>query len=102
LNRFGFGAGELFKSCVRFQVIDNQNCDYIEEFTMRKTISAAIVACVAAVSFSAPAMADSVVIKVKPRVPVVKKVVIVPACHYVTVKKVYNRKVVITKRKVCR
>jgi hypothetical protein len=69
---------------------------------MRKTISASIVACIAAISFSAPAMADSVVIKVKPRVPVVRKVVVVPVCRTVTVKKIYNRKVVITKRRVCK
>jgi hypothetical protein len=69
---------------------------------MRKTISAAIVACIAAVSFAAPAMADSVVIKVKPRVPVVKKVVVVhPACYTKTVKRVYNHKVVVTKKRVC-
>lgn len=69
---------------------------------MRKTVSAAIVACFAAVSFAAPAMADSVVIKIKPRVPVVKKVVIVrPACYTKTVKRIYNNKVVITKKRVC-
>lgn len=72
---------------------------------MRKTIAAAVVACFAAVSFTAAApaaMADSVVIKIKPRVPVVKKVVIRPVCYTKTVKRVYNRKVVITKQRVCR
>lgn len=69
---------------------------------MRKTISAAVIACFAAVSFTAPAMADSVVIKVKPRVPVVKKVVIVrKPCYYRTVKTVTNRKVVIVKKRIC-
>lgn len=69
---------------------------------MRKTVSAAIVACFAAVSFSAmPAMADSVVIKVKPPVPVVKRVVIRPACYTKTVKRIYNNKVVITKKRIC-
>lgn len=72
---------------------------------MRKTISAVVVACIAAVSFTAAApaaMADSVVIKVKPRLPVVRKVVVVaPRCYTKTVKHVYNRKVVITKKRVC-
>ncbi len=95
-------SGGTFKFCIRFQVIDNHNCDYIEESYMRKTISAAVVACFAAVSFTAPAMADSLVIKVKPRAPVVKKVVVVkPACYTKTVKRVYNHKVVITKKRVC-
>jgi hypothetical protein len=93
---------ELSTSRVRFQVIDNPNCDYIEECNMRKTVSAAIVACFAAVSFAAmPAMADSVVVKVKPRLPVVKKVVVHPACYNKTVKRVYNHKVIITKKRVC-
>jgi hypothetical protein len=97
------GAGELFKRCIRFQAIDNSNCDSIEELIMRKTVSAAIVACFAAVSFSAPmpAMADTVVIKVKPRVPVVRKVVVRPACYMKTVKRYYNHKVVVTKKRVC-
>lgn len=94
-------SGGTFKFCIRFQVIDNHNCDYIEENHMRKTISAAVIACFAAVSFTAPAMADSVVIKVKPRIPVVKKVVVRPACYTKTIKKVYNHKVVITKKRVC-
>ena len=80
---------------------------------MRKTITAAVVACFAAVSFTAPAMADSLTIKVKPnttvnrvvirpRVPVVKKVVIVrQACYYKTVKTVTNRKTVIVKKRIC-
>jgi hypothetical protein len=94
-------SGGTLKFCIRFQVIDNHNCDYIEESYMRKIISAAVVACFAAVSFTAPAMADSLVIKVKPRVPVVKKVVVKPACYTKTVKRVYNHKVVITKKRVC-
>lgn len=81
---------------------------------MRKTITAAVVACFAAVSFTAPAMADSLTIKVKPnspvvnrvvikpRVPVVKKVVVVrQACYYKTVKTVTNRKTVIVKKRIC-
>jgi len=70
---------------------------------MRKTISAIAVACIAAVSFTAPApaMADTVIIKVKPRVPVVRKVVIVPRCYTKTVKRIYNRKIVITKKRIC-
>lgn len=70
---------------------------------MRKTVSAAVVACFAAVSFAAPlpAMADSLVIKVKPAAPVVKRVVIRPACYTKTVKRIYNNKVVITKKRIC-
>jgi len=68
---------------------------------MKKTLVAAVVAIAASLSFSAPASADSVKIIVKPRVPVVKKVVIRKPCYYKTVKKVTNRKTVITKVRVC-
>jgi hypothetical protein len=68
---------------------------------MKKTIIAAALACAAAISFSAPASADSIKVIVKPKVPVVKKVVIRKPCYYKTVKVVKNRKTVITKVKVC-
>jgi hypothetical protein len=68
---------------------------------MKKTILAAALACAAALSFSAPASADSLKVIVKPTVPVVKKVVVHKPCHYKTVKVVKNRKTVITKVKVC-
>lgn len=68
---------------------------------MKKTIIAAAVACAAALSFSAPASADSVKIVVKPRVPVVKKVVVRQPCYYKTVKEVRARKTIITKKRIC-
>lgn len=68
---------------------------------MKKTILAAALACAAALSFSAPASADSLKVIVKPKAPVVKKVVIRKPCYYKTVKVVKNRKTVITKVKVC-
>lgn len=68
---------------------------------MKKTILAVVVACAAAISFSAPASADSLKIIVKPRVPVVKKVVIRKPCYYKTVKVIKARKTVITKVRVC-
>lgn len=68
---------------------------------MKKTIIAAAVACAAAFSFSAPASADSIKVIVKPRVPVVKKVVIRKPCYYKTVKVVKNRKTIITKQRIC-
>ncbi|MDB5526401.1 MAG: hypothetical protein JWM58_4164 [Rhizobium sp.] len=79
---------------------------------MRKTITAAVIACFAAVSFTAPAMADSLTIKVKPNTPVVNRVVIKPpvvkkvivvrkACYNKTVKTVTNRKTVIVKKRIC-
>lgn len=69
---------------------------------MKKTIIAAVVACAAAVSFSAPASADSLKIVVKPRVPVVKKVIVVqPRCYYKTVKVIKYNKTVITKKRIC-
>jgi hypothetical protein len=68
---------------------------------MKKTISAAVVACFAAVSFTAPAMADSLTIKIKPNTPVVKKVIIRQPCYYKTVKTVTNRKTVIVKKRIC-
>ena len=68
---------------------------------MKKTIIAAALACAAAISFSAPASADSVKVIVKPRVPVVKKVVIRKPCYYKTVKVIKNRKTIITKTRVC-
>ncbi len=80
---------------------------------MKKTISAAVIACFCAVSFTsftAPAMADSVVIKVnpnhsrvvvKPR-PVVKRVAVRRThCYNKTVKRIYNHKTVITRQRVC-
>jgi hypothetical protein len=68
---------------------------------MKNTIVAAIVAVAAGLSFSAPAYADSVKIIVKPRVPVVKKVVIRKPCYTKTVKEVRARKTIITKKRVC-
>lgn len=68
---------------------------------MKKTILAAAVACAAALSFSAPASADSIKVIVKPRVPVVKKVVIRKPCYYKTVKVIKARKTIITKQRVC-
>ena len=68
---------------------------------MKKTIIAVAVACAAAFSFSQPVSADSLTIKVKPRAPVVKKVVIRKPCYYKTVKKYNANKTVITKDKVC-
>jgi hypothetical protein len=69
---------------------------------MKKTIIAAALACAAAISFSAaPASADSLKVIVKPRVPVVKKVVIRKPCYYKTVKVIKNRKTIITKTRVC-
>ena len=68
---------------------------------MKKTIIAAALACAAAISFSAPASADSVKVIVKPRVPVVKNVVIRKPCYYKTVKVIKNRKTIITKTRVC-
>jgi hypothetical protein len=68
---------------------------------MKKTIIAAVVACAAAFSFSAPAFADSIKVVVKPRVPVVKKVVVRQPCYYKTVKEVRARKTVITKKRIC-
>lgn len=68
---------------------------------MKKTIIAAVVACAAAFSFSAPASADSLKIVVKPRVPVVKKVVITQPCYYKTVKVYKANKTVITKKRIC-
>ena len=68
---------------------------------MKKTIIAAAVACAAALSFSVPASADSLKVVVKPKVPVVKKVVIRQPCYYKTVKVIKNRKTIITKKRVC-
>ena len=68
---------------------------------MKKTIIAAAMACAAAISFSAPASADSIKVIVKPKVPVVKKVVIRKPCYYKTVKVVKNRKTIITKKRIC-
>jgi hypothetical protein len=68
---------------------------------MKTTIIAAAVACAAALSFSAPASADSLKVVVKPRVPVVKKVVIRQPCYYKTVKEVRARKTIITKKRIC-
>ena len=70
---------------------------------MRKVLSAAIVACFAAGSYAAPVMADSLVIKVRPNTPVVKRVVITnrKPCYTKTVKTVTNRKTVIVKKRVC-
>lgn len=68
---------------------------------MKKTIIAAALACAAAISFSAPASADSIKVIVKPKVPIVKKVVIRKPCYYKTVKVIKNRKTIITKVRVC-
>ena len=68
---------------------------------MKKTFLAAALACAAAISFSAPATADSLKIVVKPRVPVVKKVIIRKPCYYKTVKVIKYNKTVITKKRVC-
>ena len=69
---------------------------------MKKTIIAVAVVCAAAFSFGQPASADSLKIVVKPRTQVVKKVIIRKPCYYQTVKKITNRKTVITKVRVCR
>lgn len=78
---------------------------------MKKTIIAAVVACSAAFSFAPPVFADSLTIKINPGNPVVKKVIIRPAvkkvvivrqpCYTKVVKKITNRKTVITKVRVC-
>jgi hypothetical protein len=69
---------------------------------MKKIISAAVVACFAASSFAAPVLADSVVIKVKPRYPVVRTVVVRDQpCYTKTVKTITNHKTVIVKKRVC-
>ncbi|MBX9456009.1 MAG: hypothetical protein KL863_08280 [Rhizobium sp.] len=68
---------------------------------MKNTIIAAVVACAAALSFSAPTSADTLKVIVKPKAPIVKKVVIRKPCRYKTVKVVKNRKTVITKVRVC-
>ena len=68
---------------------------------MKKTIIAVALSCAAAFSFSAPASADSIKVIVKPRVPVVKKVVIRKPCYMKTVKEVRARKTIITKKSVC-
>ena len=67
---------------------------------MKKTIIAVAVVCAAAFSFG-PASADSVKIVVKPRVPVVKKVIIRQPCYYKTVKVYKANKTVITKKRIC-
>jgi hypothetical protein len=75
---------------------------------MKITI-AAIAACFAAVTMTAPAMADSLTIKVNPNPPAkrivvtpqVKRVVIKKPCYDKTVKKIMNNKTVITKTRVC-
>jgi hypothetical protein len=77
-----------------------------------KKIAIAAAACLAAVSFTAPAMADSLVIRVKPAHPVVRKVVIVPrvpvrrvvvapTCRTKVVKTVSAHKTVIKRTRVC-
>ncbi len=69
---------------------------------MKNTIIAAFVAAAAAGSFSAPASADSLKIVVKPRVPVVKKVIIVqPRCYDKVTKVVKYSKTIIAKKRVC-
>lgn len=80
---------------------------------MIRTVAAAV-AFLAAVSFTVPAMADSVVVKVKPAPhvigkvvirprPVVRRTVVVrPACYTKTVRIVSNHKTVIRKTRVCR
>jgi hypothetical protein len=77
---------------------------------MKKTLIAAAAVCLAAVSFTAPAMAETVVIKVKPvhpvarvviRQPVVRKVVLAPSCRTKVVKVVTNHRTVIKKTRVC-
>lgn len=68
---------------------------------MKKTVLAAVLACAAAISFSAPASADSLKIIVKPKVPVVKKVIIRQPCYYKTVKVIKANKTIITKKRIC-
>jgi len=67
---------------------------------MKKTIIAVAVACAATFSFG-PASADSLKIVVKPRVPVVKKVIVRQPCYYKTVKVYKANKTVITKKRIC-
>ena len=73
----------------------------LEIDTMKKTIFAAVLACAAAISFSAPTSADTLKIIVKPKVPVVKKVIIRQPCYYKTVKVIKNNKTIITKKRIC-
>jgi hypothetical protein len=91
-------SGELFGSCVRFQA---RILVITQEQHMRKTITAAVLACFAAASFTAPVMADSLIIKVKPRTTVVKKVIIRKPCYYKTVKTYKNHKTIIVKKRIC-
>lgn len=68
---------------------------------MKKTIIAVVVACAAAFSFSAPTSAETLKIIVKPKAPVVKKVVIRKPCYYKKVKVIKARKTIITNVRVC-
>jgi hypothetical protein len=73
----------------------------LETDPMKKTVFAAVLACAAAISFSAPASADTLKVIVKPKVPVVKKVIVRQPCYYKTVKVIKNNKTVITKKRIC-
>ena len=69
---------------------------------MKKTIIAVAVVCAAAFSFGPSASADTLQVIVKPRGPVVKKVVVVrQPCYYKTVKVYKANKTVITKKRIC-
>ncbi|MBL0374488.1 hypothetical protein JJB09_20965 [Rhizobium sp. KVB221] len=68
---------------------------------MKKMISAVVAASFAAATFAAPVLADSVTIKVKPRAPVVKTVVVRQPCYYKTVKTVSYNKTVIVRKRIC-
>ena len=65
---------------------------------MKKVLSYAVAACVAAGGLTTPAMADSVTVKVKP--PAVRVVQRKP-CYYKTVKTIAYNKVKIVKKRVC-
>jgi hypothetical protein len=76
---------------------------------MKKTLIATAALCLAAASFTAPAMAETVILKVKPVHPVarvvirptVRKVVVAPSCRTKVVKVVSNHKTVIKRTRVC-
>lgn len=67
---------------------------------MKKFIFAAVMASFSLVQLPSVASAD-VIIKVKPRIPVVKKVIVRQPCYYKTVKKYRGNKVTIVKQRVC-
>lgn len=78
-----------------------RNRHHLRELNMKKTVAAVVIAGLTAISFAAPSMAATVVLKVK---PVPHKVVIVkrkPVCHWKTTKVMTNHKTVVKKTRVC-